>query len=89
MQLNNNLQQLFFTKLAMGDAGEGAAVDVIKAMTKRREDAYRHYLNDRLAESAYLAGPEFSCAGIMVMFNLTALPLFGSRGIDDLEHVKL
>ncbi|WP_373090654.1 glutathione binding-like protein [Zhongshania sp.] len=41
-----------------------------------------------VAESAYLAGPEFSCADIMVMFNLTALPLFGGRGIDDREHVK-
>jgi glutathione S-transferase len=64
------------------------AVDIIKAMTKRREDAYYHYLNDRLAESAYLAGPEFSCPDIMVMFNLTALPLFDARGIDDLEYVK-
>ena len=88
MQFNNNLQQLFFTKLGMGEGGEGGATDIIKAMTKRREDAYYHYLNDRLAESAYLAGPEFSCADIMVMFNLTALPLFGGRGIDDLEHVK-
>jgi glutathione S-transferase len=41
-----------------------------------------------MAESAYLAGPEFSCADIMVMFNLTALPLFASRGIDGLEYVR-
>ena len=90
MQFNNNLQQLFFSKLAMGNAAatEGGGAEIVKNMTKRREDAYYHYLNDRLATSVYLAGNAFSCADIMVMFNLTALPLFGGRAIDDLEHVK-
>lgn len=84
MHFNNNVQGLFFAKLAAGSEGEERA----RKFIKRREDGYYHHLNARLGESAYLAGPEFSCADIMVTFNLTELALFGGRGIDDLPNVR-
>ena len=85
MHFNNNIQGLFFAKLAMGQTpAEGAAGVFIK----RREGGYYKFLEARLGESPYLAGPEFTCADIMVMFNLTELPLFGGRTIDDLPNAK-
>ncbi len=87
MHFNNNVQGLFFAKLALGSApdaqAQGAGIFI-----KRREDKYFGYLDQRLAASPYLAGNEFTCADIMVAFNLTELPLFGGRTIDDLPNVK-
>lgn len=82
MQFNNNAQQSFFTRLAAGDND-----NVGSTVANRRESALYKYLDQRLGEVEYLAG-EFSAADIMSMFNLTALPLFGGRHIDDLPNVK-
>ena len=84
MHFNNNVQGLFFAKLAAGSQGEERAQRFIK----RREDGYYKHLNDRLGQSPYLAGPELTCADIMVAFNLTELALFGGRKIDDLPNAK-
>ena len=84
MHFNNNVQGLFFAKLAAGAQGE----ERVRKFIKRREDGYYGHLNARLGESPYLAGPEFTCADIMVTFNLTELALFGGRGIDDLPNVR-
>jgi glutathione S-transferase len=87
MHFNNNVQGLFFAKLALGPApgpeSQGAGFFI-----KRREDKYFKYLDQRLGVSPYLAGPEFTSADVMVTFNLTELPLFGGRTIDDLPNVK-
>jgi glutathione S-transferase len=88
MHFNNNVQGLFFARLALGPDAKGPQADRVNGFIKRREDGYYHYLDQRLAESPYLAGPEFTCADIMVTFNLTELPLFGGRKIDDLPHVQ-
>ena len=40
-------------------------------------------LEQRLGESEYLGGPNFSCADIMSAFNLTSLAMMGAREIDD------
>jgi glutathione S-transferase len=85
MHFNNNVQGLFFAKYAL--LAQGGA-DAIPGFITRREDGYYRYLDRRLGESAYLAGPEFTCADIMVVFNLTSLPLFGGRAISDLPHVQ-
>jgi glutathione S-transferase len=84
MHFNNNVQGLFFAKLAAGAQGEERA----RRFIKRREDGYYRHLDQRLGESPYLAGPELTCADIMVTFNLTELSLFGGRGIDDLPNVR-
>lgn len=54
----------------------------------RREAGYYGFLEKRLGQVPYLAGAEFSCADIMSMFVLTALPLFGGRGIEDMPNAQ-
>jgi glutathione S-transferase len=87
MHFNNNVQGLFFAKLALGSS-PGPDAQLAAGFIKRREDKYFEYLDQRLGASPYLAGPEFTCADVMVTFNLTELPLFGGRAIDDLPNVK-
>lgn len=89
MLFNNNVQGLFFGKLALSDQPtRSPTADLMKGLIRRREESYYRHLDQRLAESTYLAGPEFTCADIMVMFNVTSLPLFGGRACDDLPNVK-
>lgn len=83
MHFNNNVQGLFFAKLASG----GQPDPRVGGFVRRREDGYYRYLNQCLGESPYVAGPEFTCADIMVAFNLTSLSRFGGRPIDDLPNV--
>jgi hypothetical protein len=64
------------------------AETMIGGMIKRREDGYYRLIEQRLGKSPYLAGPEFTCADIMVTFALAALPLFGGRAIDDLPNTN-
>ena len=85
MHFNNNVLGLFFAKSALGAGGHGD--ERIHSVIGRREGRYFNYLNARLGESLYLAGPELTCADVMVMFPLTTLPMFGGRAIDDLPNV--
>ena len=85
MHFNNNLLGIFFAKLAMPEQG---ASDTIRNVIERREKNYYKYLETRLGSVPYLAGQEFTCADIMVVFNLTEIPLFGGRSIDDLPNCK-
>jgi glutathione S-transferase len=87
MHFNNSVQGLFFAKLALGAQTDAAEAKRIGGFIQRREDGYYRYLDRRLGESPYLAGPELTCADIMVTFNLTSLPLFGGRAVDDLPNV--
>lgn len=80
MHWNNNVQGLFFAKLALGNAS-GPDAERITGFLQRRTRGYYEYLDQRLAQVPYLAGPEFTCADIMVTFNLTSLPLFGGQAI--------
>lgn len=87
MHFNNNVQGLFFAKLALGD--QNAAVpDRLRGVFKRREDRYFGYLDEQLAKSEFLAGPEFTCADIMVTFNLATLSKLGGRSLDDLPNAS-
>ncbi len=61
--------------------------DVYAGLIKRRRENYYRYLDQRLGKVPYLAGPELTCADIMVTFNVTALPLFGGREVGDLANV--
>ena len=87
MHFNNNVQGLFFAKLALG-AAQGPEAQRIGGFISRRENGYFGYLEQRLGESPYVAGTEFTCADIMVTFNVTSLALFGGRTIDDLPNVQ-
>jgi glutathione S-transferase len=84
MQFNNNLQSVLFIKLAFQSTGAAPDPDnPMMATTQRREDGIYQALERRLGESEYLGGPQFSCADIMSMFNLTSLTMLGARTIDD------
>lgn len=85
MQMNNNLQTVFFARTAAGPRSDANAM--ILSALERREEAYYALLESRLGRAPYLAGEAFSCADIMIMFNLTTLPLFGARSIDGLPNV--
>lgn len=88
MQFNNNLQSILFIKVAVQSAAADPAVDpaadnLMMTTTLRREDGIYRALEQRLGQSNYLGGPEFSCADIMSVFNLTSLGMLGAREIDD------
>lgn len=84
MQFNNNLQSALFIKVAFQSVGaELNDENPMMATTQRREDGIYNALEQRLGESEYLGGSQFSCADIMSMFNLTSLAMLGARTIDD------
>jgi glutathione S-transferase len=87
MHFNNNVQGLFFARLASQGRTDPDAARV-KGFIDRREGGYFRHLEQRLGAVPYLAGPDFTCADIMVTFNLTELPLFGGRKIDDLPNAQ-
>ena len=87
MHFNNNVQGLFFAKLAMGDPNAPGS-ERIRGVFKGREDRYYGYLDQQLSKHPFLAGPELSCADIMVTFNLATLSKLGGRSLDDLPNAS-
>ncbi len=84
MQFNNNLQTALFIKMAVQSTGVELGTDnLMMTTTRRREEGMYRALEQRLGESDYLGGPNFSCADIMSAFNLTSLAMMGAREIDE------
>lgn len=84
MQFNNNLQSVLFLKLAVQSTGAPLSDDnLLMTTNNRRHDGIYAALEQRLGESEYLGGPQFSCADIMSAFNLTSLAMLGARAVDD------
>jgi glutathione S-transferase len=84
MNFNNALQSVLFMKMTyQAGGGDLTAGGQIPDLIQRREDGLYTYLEQRLAESAFLGADRFTCADIMAMFNLTSLELMGARPIDD------
>jgi glutathione S-transferase len=87
MHWHNNVLGLFFAKAALrAQQPHGPEARRIDGLVQRRERGYYAFLEQTLAKSPYPAGSEFTCADIMVMFDLSSLPLFGGRSIDDLPN---
>lgn len=86
MHFNNNVLGLFFARSALRAGASGPEADRIGGLIKRRQEGYFKFLDDRLGASPYLAGDEFTCADVMVTFQLTTAVLFGGRKIDDLPN---
>jgi glutathione S-transferase len=87
MHWHNNVLGLYFAKRALqAQQPLGPDAQRIDGLVKRRERGYYTFLEQRLGAVPYLAGPDFSCADIMVMFDLSSLALFGGRTIDDLPN---
>jgi len=87
MHFNNSAMGLRFTKSVLGAGASGPVADLMREVVTRREGQYYSYLNQRLGEAPYLAGPGLTCADIMSVFRLTTGRLFGARAIDDLPNV--
>lgn len=85
MQFNSNVMAMFFAKSVQSKEADSS--NTFSTALSRREEAYYQHLNERLGETPYLAGEQFSCADIMAVFSLTTMPLFGGRKIDDLSNV--
>jgi glutathione S-transferase len=87
MHFNNNAMGLRFAKSVLGAGASGPVADTMREVVNRREDQYYKYLNQRLGETAFLAGSELTCADILVIYRVTTGLLFGARAIDDLPNV--
>ena len=88
LMFNNNAQTSFLVNLAIQAAGINEANDSLAKTTHRRQEGLYQQLDNRLGEATYLAGDEFTLCEIMAMTNLTSLPAFGGRSIDDLPNVQ-
>jgi glutathione S-transferase len=86
MHFNNNILGLFFAKAALRAGAHGPEADRVGGLIRRREEGYFRFLEKRLGASPFLAGPELTCADVMVIFQLTTASLFGGRKIDDLPN---
>jgi glutathione S-transferase len=86
MHFNNSVMGLRFAKSVLAAGASGPAAETMGELLERRNEQYFRYLDRRLGEAPYLAGPEFTCADIMVAYRLTTALLFGSRPIDDLPN---
>ena len=75
-----------FTKSVLAAGASGPVADTMREVVNRREEQYYKYLDKRLGEVPYLAGPELTCADILVVYRLTSGVLFGARSIDDLPN---
>ena len=87
MHFNNSAMGLRFTKSVLQAGATGPVADTMGEVVRRREEQFYKYLNQRLGESPFLAGAEFTCADIMTAYRLTTAILFGARTIDDLPNV--
>ena len=86
MHFNNNVLGLFFAKSALRAGAHGPEAERFGGLIERREEQYFKFLDKTLGASPYLAGSEFTCADVMVVFQLTTATLFGGRKIDDLPN---
>jgi glutathione S-transferase len=82
MHFNNNILGLFFSRLALGGQTEGTVAQFVG----RREDGYARLVEQTLAATPFLAGPEFTCADIMSLYCLRSPRMLGGR--DDLPHAR-
>ena len=88
MQFNNNVIGLFFGRMGLRAGAHGEEADRVTGLIERREKGYYDYMDQHLAKKPFRAGSELTCADIMAMFPLTAMPLFGGPTIDHLPNVK-
>lgn len=89
MQFNGSFQSALFLTFAvnMAGAGEsGAAGSPLATTAGRRLDGLYNAIEQRLADRDYLCAGRFTCADIMVLFNLTSLQMLGARPLDQLPN---
>ena len=88
MQFNNSMLGLFFANLATGEAPQDPRAQLVARVVERRQAGAYRFLEQRLGQSDFLAGPELTCADIMSAYALVELPKFGPVAVDDLPNVQ-
>ncbi|MAT51652.1 MAG: glutathione S-transferase [Porticoccaceae bacterium] len=83
--LQGNLMLQLFLKSARPD---DPAVQRAGLFANDRVDRQYAQLEDRLGQSDYLAGPEFTAADLINFFAFTTMPLFGGPGVDKLPNLS-
>ena len=73
---------MIFSKLALGGQTEGT----VAAFVRRREEGYARLVEQTLAVTPFLAGPEFTCADVMSLYCLRSPRMLGGR--DDLPNAR-
>ncbi len=84
MSFSLSLMSSIMTLLACKKGGDqGRYREVFQERTER----YLNFMNTRLGEVQYLAGPEFTAADIQNLFALTTMPRFGGPSVDNLHNI--
>jgi len=87
MQFNPSLMAAISVDM-VAKAVPGTDDNVFVQSSRGRIKCYYNQLEQRLGESQYLAGPEFTAADIQNIFALTTMPMFGGPGIEHLPNVS-
>lgn len=89
MQFNGSFQSALFLTFAVNMAGAGdssGAGSPLATTAGRRLNGLYNAIEQRLADRDYLCAGRFTCADIMVLFNLTSLQMLGARPLDQLPN---
>ncbi len=75
------------TELIVKMVGDGADPDLAKVLASRRARAYAQ-IEQRLGETIYFAGDEFTAADIMMLFPLTTGRMFVPRDLAPFPNIR-
>ena len=84
MTFSLSLMSSVITVLACGESGDQSPFCEV---SRERTERYLNFMNQRLGEVQYLAGPEFTAADIQNLFALTTMPRFGGPSVDNLPNI--
>lgn len=87
MQFNVSLMSAISIEMVAGSV-PGAEENIFVTSSRDRIRRYYNQLEQRLGESEYLAGPEFTAADIQNMFAFNTMPRFGGPGISHLKNLS-
>lgn len=88
MQFNNSALGLYFATLALGANPEGEAAPLVKELLSRRWSGYHAMLEQTLGAHDYLAGDDFTCADMMVVYNFGNILKSSGKTVADLPNTK-
>ncbi|MFA5496344.1 MAG: glutathione S-transferase family protein [Porticoccaceae bacterium] len=80
----NLMLRMFLRNMSADDPAVKRADD----FSRERDERMFNHLEQRLGESDYLAGPEFTAADLINFFAFTTLPLFGGPTVDHLPNLS-
>ena len=84
---NGSFMPTMMTDLIVKMVGDDADPDLAKALASRGTRAYAQ-IEQRLGETIYFAGPEFTAADIMMLFPLTTGRMFVPRDLAPFPNVR-